>query len=97
MIIPACVLLGAASGCSPPDSTADATTVVFTGDSLADQAGQYLGPLLGERTLVPKFLGGTAPCDWLGNEMQITADTVLVISFSGNSISPCMADGAGGF
>ena len=96
-MIPACVLLGAASGCSQSDSTADATTVVFIGDSLAEQAGQYLGPLLGARPLVPKFLGGTAPCDWLGNAMQITAATVVVISFSGNSISPCMADGAGGF
>jgi hypothetical protein len=98
VVISACVLFGVASGCSPATpKTADATTVVFVGDSLAEQAAPYLGPLLGARTLVPKFLGGTAPCDWLSNAMQITADTIVVISFTGNSLSPCMADGAGGF
>ncbi len=70
---------------------------MLIGDSLAEQTAPYLASVLPGRTLVPKFLGGTAPCDWLSNAMQITADTLVVISFSGNSISPCMADGAGGF
>ena len=95
--IVACALLGAA-GCSQSESPLTAAkSVVFVGDSLAEQAAQYLAPLLQPRPLVPKFLGGTAPCDWLGNDLQLTADSVVVISFTGNSISPCMADGAGGF
>ncbi len=70
---------------------------MLIGDSLADQAAQYLAPLLPARTLVPKFLGGTAPCDWLQNDLKLNSDSAVVISFSGNSITPCMGDGAGGF
>lgn len=74
-----------------------ATSVVFVGDSLAEQAAPFLQPLVGGRTFVPQFFGGTAPCDWLGDDLQATATSVVVISFAGNSGTDCMTDGAGGF
>ena len=83
------------SGCSPA-TTHTSADVVFVGDSLAEQAAQYLGPLLRGRHLVPEFLGGTAPCDWLAKNIQIATGSVVVISFTGNSLSPCMSDNAGG-
>lgn len=95
-VLAAFVLLGATAACSAP-STASGATVVFVGDSLAVQAAQYLPSLLTQRTLAPQVYGGTAPCDWLDTDLQIKADSVVVISFVGNSGSPCMADGAGGF
>jgi len=71
--------------------------VVLVGDSLAEQAAPYLEPLLQPRALVPQFLAGSAPCDWLGKDLGITANSVVVISFTGNARSPCMADGRGGY
>lgn len=69
---------------------------MFVGDSLAEQAAQYLEPLVQPKTLVPQFFGGTAACDWLGRDLQITSESIVVISLTGNSMSPCMSDGAGG-
>lgn len=69
---------------------------MLVGDSLAEQAAPYLGPLIGSKVLVPRFFGGTAPCDWVDDDLQINKDSLVVISFTGNSVSPCMADGAGG-
>ena len=45
---------------------------------------------------VPQFLGGSAPCDWLANNVQVASGSVFVISFTGNSLSPCMSDGDDG-
>lgn len=72
-------------------------TVVIVGDSLAEQAAQYLPFTLPGKTLVSNVLGGTAPCDWFGKELGITGQSIVLISFTGNSMSPCMADGAGGY
>lgn len=93
--IAAVVVLLVMSGCasSPASRSSD---VVLVGDSLAEQAAPYLGPLLHGRQLVPQFFGGTAPCDWLAKNLEFTADSVVVISFTGNSLSPCMSDSAGG-
>lgn len=90
-------------GCAP--STDSATSgvpapidqVVFIGDSLGEQTAPYLQPLMGSRTFVPHVFGGTAPCDWLGQDLSVTPTSVAVITFIGNSSSTCMADGAGGF
>ncbi len=103
MVPLACLGLGLAS-CSLIDGQASSTsvatatsTVVFLGDSLAEQVAPYLQPLLGARTFVPQFFGGTAPCDWVGEDLQAPAASVVVISFTGNSLTACMSDGAGGF
>lgn len=90
-------------GCAPPTDTATSGVpsaidqVVFIGDSLGEQTAPYLQPLVGSRTFVPHVFGGTAPCDWLGKDLSVTATSVAVITFIGNSSSSCMADGAGGF
>jgi len=86
----------AIAACSSSTERAAPTNVVLVGDSLAEQAAPYLAPLLGGKALVPQFFGGTAPCDWLGKDLQINKDSLLVISFTGNAVSPCMSDGAGG-
>lgn len=104
----ACLLLGAASACSTPQESATspttagsahvaATSVVFVGDSLAEQSAPYLQPIVGGRAFVPQVFGGTAPCDWLGKDLQATATSVVILSFAGNSGTDCMADGSGGF
>ena len=71
------------------------TSVVFVGDSLAEGAAPYLEPLLQAKNLVPQFFGGTAVCDWFGRDLQITSRSIVVISFTGNSLSSCMSDGVG--
>ncbi|MDO8388879.1 MAG: hypothetical protein Q7V57_00195 [Actinomycetota bacterium] len=73
------------------------TQVVLVGDSLAEQAAQYLPALLPGREFVGRYFGGTAPCDWLENDLQPAATATVVLSFTGNSMTPCMADGAGGY
>jgi hypothetical protein len=45
---------------------------------------------------VSDYFGGTAPCDWLTKHGPIAAGSTVVISFTGNSLTPCMADAAGG-
>lgn len=96
----------AVSGCSlssdPPtggekSSVPEASAVFLVGDSLAEQAAQYLAPLLGSARLEARYFGGSAPCDWLEDDLQITEGSVVVISFTGNSMTPCMSDGAGGY
>jgi hypothetical protein len=89
--------LSACSTSTPPLSTEpQPESVVLVGDSLAEQAAPYLEAMLEPIALVPRFFGGTAPCDWLERDLGITASSVVVISFTGNSTSPCMSDGVGG-
>lgn len=71
------------------------TNVILVGDSLAEQAAPYLQPFFGPKILARRVFGGTAPCDWLGKDLEIGATSVVVISFSGNSLTSCMTDGAG--
>lgn len=88
------------AGCwSSTSSTSlkSATNVVLVGDSLATEAAPFLTGLVQSRTLVPNVFPGTAPCDWLDKDLKITSDSVVVVSFIGNSTTACMADGAGGF
>jgi len=73
------------------------TEVVLVGDSIAQEAAPSLREQLGDTELRDRFLGGTAPCDWLGEDLEVTSTRIVVISFTGNSLTPCMADGAGGF
>lgn len=84
------------TACSSSATRPQPTNVVLIGDSLAEQAAPYLAPLIGTKTLVPQFFGGTAPCDWLDDDLRIDSRSVVVISFTGDSLSPCMSDGNGG-
>ncbi len=72
-------------------------TVVLVGDSLAQQSSSFLEFLETGKKFVAKFFGGTAPCDWLQTDLGLSQSSVLVISFTGNSLTSCMSDGTGGF
>lgn len=85
------------SACSWSGGSEESTPVVLVGDSLAAEAAEYLPGLLGGAPLVGRYFGGTAPCDWLDDDLGATAGSVVVISFSGNSKTPCMSDGAGDY
>ena len=95
----ALVLCTASFGCTAPDAApttpapAAVARVVLVGDSLAQEASADLAFLLGDVPLVPKYYGGTAPCDWLDDDLEADDASVVVISFTGNSQTPCMSDG----
>jgi len=69
------------------------TEVIYLGDSLAQETSQILSYLVYPKKLVPKFFGGTAPCDWLDDDLEVGRNSVVVIQFTGNSITPCMKSG----
>lgn len=71
--------------------------LVLVGDSLAQEVTPFLQFLTPGKAFVPKFWGGTAPCDWVNTNLEATRSSVVVVSFTGNSLTPCMADGAGGY
>ncbi len=89
------MLLGLAACSSMPAARAAPTEVVFVGDSLAVEAAPYLDRMIEGKRLVPDYFGGTAPCDWTGKDLHVTAHSVVVISFTGNSLTPCMAGADG--
>jgi len=70
--------------------------VALYGDSLATQASPYFDALAlpSGVTVLNRVYGGTAICDWLA-DMQTDAATfrpqAVVIEFSGNALTPCMA------
>jgi hypothetical protein len=70
--------------------------VVLIGDSIVQETTPYLRPLLGTMEVSTRYYGGTAPCDWLEADLAVTSRSVVVVSFIGNSLTPCMADDAGG-
>jgi lysophospholipase L1-like esterase len=67
------------------------------GDSLAEESMQYVHLLTSEKEFRPHFFGGTAPCDWLDRDVDASKTSIVIITFTGNSQTPCMADDAGGF
>lgn len=69
--------------------------VVLLGDSLAQEIAPNVTFLLSPTPVVPKFYGGTAPCDWLDDDLGATAGGVVVITFTGNHGTSCMRDPAG--
>jgi hypothetical protein len=90
----------ATAGCNDPFGQKDdheVDKVALIGDSLAEHIEQYFTPAIAPLPLVRDFFGGTAPCDWLGRDLQVDADTVAVITFIGNSQTPCMAAADGSF
>jgi hypothetical protein len=80
-----------------PRPAARATRVVMLGDSLAHEVSGVVGFFAAPRRIVPKFWGGTAPCDWLGVNLEASRSSVVVVSFTGNRATRCMEDGAGGY
>jgi hypothetical protein len=80
-----------------PRPSARATRIVLLGDSLAHEVSGVVQFLSAPKPVIPKFWGGTAPCDWLGVDLRANRSTVVVVSFTGNSLTPCMSDGAGGY
>jgi lysophospholipase L1-like esterase len=85
-------LLG--TGCSV--SRDDTPAVVLIGDSIALEVTPYLRSALDGPELVARTFGGSAPCDWPDVAQGLRRDQDVVISFIGNSLTDCMADGAGG-
>ena len=80
-----------------PRPSSRATNIVLLGDSLAHEVSGVVQFLSAPKPVIPKFWGGTAPCDWLGVDLRANRSTVVVVSFTGNSLTPCMSDGAGGY
>lgn len=64
--------------------------VVLVGDSLAQEVTPFVQFLTPGKPLIPKFWGGTAPCDWLNVDLQASRSSVVAITFTGNSLTPCM-------
>ena len=75
----------------PPDA------VVLLGDSIAEEAAPYLEDEVDGAPVVDRHHGGTAPCDWSADDIPAGQGDLVVVSFSGNSLTDCMSDGAGGF
>lgn len=93
--LPATVLASPSAG--PIRPQAKPGRVVLLGDSLAHEVSGVVQFLTAPRPVTPKFWGGTAPCDWLDVDLEADRSTVVVVSFTGNSLTPCMADGNGGY
>jgi hypothetical protein len=70
--------------------------LVYLGDSLAQETYSLLAYLSPGKTVSTKFWGGTAPCDWLSVDLGAGPSSVVVITFTGNSLTDCMSDGRGG-
>jgi len=87
----------AAASIAPIRPQAKPGRVVLLGDSLAHEANNVVQFFAAPRPVVPKFWGGTAPCDWLDVDLEADRASVVVVSFTGNSLTPCMADGSGEF
>lgn len=105
----AAALIAVATGCASADVSGSTsgpgasttlggpTKLVLVGDSLAEEAAPLVAFLLPGVTVVDRHFGGTAPCDWTAQDLEADASSVVVISFTGNSGTPCMSDGASDF
>lgn len=70
--------------------------LVLVGDSLAQETSGLIAFLSPGVSVAPKFWGGTAPCDWRDVDLEASPTSVVVITFTGNSLTDCMSDGVGG-
>jgi hypothetical protein len=70
--------------------------VVLLGDSIAVEAAPYLEDDVDGLDVIEHVYGGTAPCDWSVDDLGVGRGDLVVVSFTGNSRTPCMSDGAGG-
>lgn len=92
--------LAAVDSLEPAPSISDAPSVPFdrlvlVGDSLAAETAPVIEFVTPGKVLVQKFFGGTAPCDWIDDDLEATPTTVVVITFTGNNVTPCMLDSTG--
>ena len=71
--------------------------VVLLGDSIAEETAPYLEQDVKGLDVVEHVYGGTAPCDWSVDELKVGDGDLVVVSFTGNSLTPCMSDGKGGY
>ena len=69
--------------------------LVLVGDSLAEATAPVISYVTSGKEFVRKFFGGTAPCDWIDDDLEATPTTVVVITFTGNNMTPCMLDETG--
>jgi hypothetical protein len=85
-----------AAGCIAPPPPPPPTVIVY-GDSLTFQSASYVNAVVAQQRpgwrVIDRDLGGSALCDWLP---AMAADSglnarVVVIQFSGNALTPCMA------
>jgi hypothetical protein len=85
-----------AVGCSKRAPATDYAELVVFGDSIAEESMPFVQTMTWPKGFVARFFGGTAPCDWTGNMPALSESSMVVITFTGNSQTPCMSDGAGG-
>jgi hypothetical protein len=78
---------------APPTFRPD--RIVLLGDSLADESAPVIDYVTGDLPIIRRHMGGTAPCDWLGRDLEATPATVVVITFTGNNYTPCILGEAG--
>ena len=64
--------------------------IVLVGDSLAKEMAPFLQFLTYPKTLTARVWGGTAPCDWTSSPLGADRSTLVIVSFTGNSLTPCM-------
>jgi hypothetical protein len=69
--------------------------LVLVGDSLAEAVAPVIRYVTPGKEFVGKYWGGTAPCDWIDDDLEATPTTVVVITFTGNNLTPCMFDATG--
>jgi hypothetical protein len=77
------------------ETSVDFDRLVLVGDSLADATAPVIRFVTPGKAFVRKYWGGTAPCDWIDDDLEATPTTVVVITFSGNNLTTCMLDGTG--
>ncbi len=85
-----------AVGCAKKAPAPESNEVIVYGDSLAEESMQFLQSMTWPRGFVPRFFGGTAPCDWTADAYALSDLSTVVITFTGNSATPCMASVDGG-
>jgi hypothetical protein len=64
--------------------------IVLVGDSLAKEMAPFLQFLTYPRDLTARVWGGTAPCDWTSSPLGADRATLVIVSFTGNSLTQCM-------
>jgi hypothetical protein len=91
--------LGLFSSCDVSEETDTRPLVVVYGDSIVEESRIEITAALGSDWLTEyRAVGGTAPCDWSADaarEMREWRPHVVVTSFVGNNLTPCVQNSAG--
>jgi hypothetical protein len=78
-----------------PVTAVDFDRLVLVGDSLAEATAPVIRFVTPGKAFVRKYWGGTAPCDWIDDDLEATPTAVVVITFTGNNLTRCMLHGTG--